>query len=101
MPEVHGLVLNFDNHVNVNLNFDVENNFNFNQNNIQRPALARDYIFIRKDNLLGEQEMVRVRPPKVEMDDNITSILTKAPEILGGKFLRDKELGQQTIDQIK
>ena len=45
--------------------------------------------------------MIRQQPPKIEMDDNIVSALTKAPEILDGQRPRDKDLEKNTLKQIK
>lgn len=35
------------------------------------------------------------------MDNNIARVLTKALEILGNQFLRDKELEEKTLELIK
>lgn len=34
------------------------------------------------------------------MDDNITSIQTKAPVILAEQFFQDKELKEKTLEQL-
>ena len=91
MPEVPVIVPNFDNNFDFNQNVAANNNFNLDQqNNIQEQRQLRDDIIKRIDNVLGEKKMVR--PPKINMDNNITSILSKAPGILDEQFLRNKEL---------
>lgn len=41
------------------------------------------------------------KPPKIEMHDNMTSILTKSPEIFDDQFLRGKEFEEIILEQIK
>lgn len=100
LPEAPVIVLNFDSNFDFNQNVAANNNFNLDQqNNIQEQRQLRDDIIKRIDNVLGEKKMVR--PPKINIDNNITSILSKAPEILDEQFLRNKELEQRTIQQLK
>ena len=52
-----------------------------NDNNIQRPATEpREDILRQIDDVLGEQEIIR--PQKIEMADNIVSVLKNVCEIL-------------------
>ena len=62
---------------------------------------SREDILKQIDRVLCEQEMIRQPLPKIWIDNNIARVLTKALEILGNQFLRDKELEEKTLELIK
>ena len=96
-----------------NINFPETQNFepNFEQN-LRRDEILQNNIVLdivvgpkedilkQINNILGEKEMT-IKPPKIEMDDNIVSILTKALEISGNYLFRDKKLEEKSLEQIK
>ena len=87
MPEVPDFVPNCKDNFDFNQNVAVNKNFNRDkQDNIQEQRELRDDIMKKVDNVLGEEEIAGSH--KIEINDHITCIRTKAPEILDEQFLR-------------